>query len=264
MAVKESERYITALVDALKVLDLFELHGSLRLKDIVEITGLNKSRVIRICGTLSHMGFLVYNKNEMIYSLGARISALGGAYEKHNPLYSFGKPILEELALESRETCSIFIVRDSAPMCLVRAEGPQALRFVISEGARNTAWQGASSKLLLAFLEAKQQREIIQSILSSHADSLGITYASIQRELTLIKEHGFSFSKGQLISDVFGYSCPIYDYDGNVCAAISVTGPPHRVNAQNEDFILGLLRPASRKISEFLGAFHCDGDVVSI
>jgi len=61
---------------ALNVLDCFQVRFLLQLKKISELTGMNKSRIIQVCGTLVAKGYLGCNAEFHHYKPGSRILSL--------------------------------------------------------------------------------------------------------------------------------------------------------------------------------------------
>ena len=52
----EADRHVESVVSALTLLDCFERDEGLRLEDFHARTGLTRSRIIRLAGTLVHKG----------------------------------------------------------------------------------------------------------------------------------------------------------------------------------------------------------------
>jgi IclR family acetate operon transcriptional repressor len=62
-------------------------------KQLSERTGLYKSRILRLCGTLMAHGFLICMEGSN-YRLGPKLMMLGKIYERSNPLVFIARPIL--------------------------------------------------------------------------------------------------------------------------------------------------------------------------
>ena len=89
---KESERHVEAVLRAFQVLESLEGETWVSLKQISESTSLNKSRVIRLCGTLVSLGYIHQDPNTGLYTLGYRILPLARAYQRHNPVITHARP----------------------------------------------------------------------------------------------------------------------------------------------------------------------------
>jgi len=160
--VKEFTRHVDAVLKALDVLDCFQVHPLLPLKKISELTGMNKSRIIRLCGTLASRGYLVYDSESLHYKLGSRILALSKIYEQSNNLISLARPVLGYLARQTGESATLYVVDGLKRLCLAREEGTFSIRFNIMEGERMALYAGAGGKLLLAFGPEELRRKVLR------------------------------------------------------------------------------------------------------
>ena len=76
---KESTRHVEAVLKALDILDCFEAQPALSLGQLIEGTGLNRSRVMRLAGTLESRGYMGLEADGGHYRLGFRLLTLGKA-----------------------------------------------------------------------------------------------------------------------------------------------------------------------------------------
>lgn len=251
---READRHVDAVINALKILDLFEKSDRLRLKDIVKETSLNKSRVIRLCGSLIAMGYLLFSKADATYTLGTRLHLLGKAYSKNNPIYRIAKPILEQLAELSQETCSLFIIDNMQGFCLLRVEGPQPIRYSVSEGSRNELFQGASSKCLLAYADEASVKEVSRVMIEAKPDQdPDRLIKKLLAELDQIRRSAYAYSEGEVTPDLSALSCPVFDFNGKACAAMTTTVPTYRFSGEKRNELLHHLKKAALSCSRSLG-----------
>jgi DNA-binding IclR family transcriptional regulator len=74
---RESERHVEAVAKALSILECFaHSEPELSLKQLTEKAGLNKSRILRLCGTLAGQGFLIRMPRSS-YRLGPKLMMRG-------------------------------------------------------------------------------------------------------------------------------------------------------------------------------------------
>ena len=77
---KESEHQVEAVAKALNILECFTAsQPELSLKQLSEKTGLYKSRILRLCGTLIAYGFLI-RQEKSLYKLGPKLMMLGAQF----------------------------------------------------------------------------------------------------------------------------------------------------------------------------------------
>jgi DNA-binding IclR family transcriptional regulator len=251
--VKESDRQIDTVAKALCLLDCFtDAEPELTLKHLSEKTGLYKSRIIRLCGTLAAHGYLIRTPMAT-YKLGPKLMTLGKVYERTNPLTAVARPVMKELSALTGESTKLFVIEGRKRLCLVRERGPSPLQYAIYEGEIQELYAGAGGKLLLAFAPEAFQKEIIQRKRKKFTNETITDPDVLQKELDIIRRRGYAASKGELVSEVAGLSAPVYDYEGQVCAALTIAGPKQRFGTERRKQMLAQLLESAGKLSLLLG-----------
>ena len=251
--VKESDRQVETVAKALCLLDCFTAaEPELSLKQLSEKTGLYKSRIIRLCGTLVAHGFLIRTP-AATHKLGPKLMILGKVYERTNPLSSVARPIMKDLSALSGESTKLFVIEGLKRLCLVREKGPSPLQYAINEGETQELYAGAGGKVLLAFAPEALQREIIRHTLKKITATTIIDRNDLRKELENIRRQGYAFSRGELVSEVAGLAAPVFDHDGMVCAALTIAGPEQRFSPESRKLMLAQLLDAARQLSSLLG-----------
>jgi len=252
--VKESSRHVEAVLRALDILECFQVGPLLSLKKISDMTGLNKSRIIRLCGTLVAKGYLGYDSEAQHYKLGNRILPLSKAYEHSNNLISLSRPVLRNLADQTGESASLFVVDGLQRVCLAREEGTFSIRYNILEGQRMVLYAGAGGKVLLAFGPEELRRK---ALARDHLRKLTTTTIQdpkrLEKELEAVRRQGYASSYGERDSEVAALAAPIYSHDGKVCAALTIAGPITRFSKEHNVKHLKILQASAERLSRILG-----------
>ena len=252
--VKESTRHVEAVLKALDVLDCFQVQPLLPLKKISELTGMNKSRIIRLCGTLASKGYLVYDSEAQHYKLGSRILSLSKIYERTNDLISLARPVLRYLADQTGESASLFVVDGLQRLCLAREEGTSSIRYNIIEGQRMVLYAGAGGKVLLAFGPEELRRKVLgKSRLKELTPSKVKDPKRLEKDLEAVRRQGYASSYGERDAEVAALAAPIYSHEGNVCAALSIAGPINRFSPEHNVKHVKILLPSAERLSRMLG-----------
>lgn len=250
--VRESDRQIDTVAKALQILDCFTAEApELSLKQLSEKTGLYKSRIIRLCGTLIAHGFLI--RTEALYKLGPKLLILGKVYERTSPLTALARPVMKRLSALTGETTKIFVIDDHQRLCLVRELGPFPLRYAINEGDKQALYAGAGGKVLLAFAPEAFRGEIINNSLKKITPATIIDPDLLEKDLEGIRQQGYAFTKAELVPEVAGLAAPVYNHENIVCAAFTITGPIQRFTQERVDIMLKQLFEATHELSFLLG-----------
>ncbi len=251
---KESNKLIEAVDKALCLLECFsDADTELSLKDLSEKTGLNKSRILRLAGTLSSHGFLVRPKGSLGYSLGPQLLMLGKLYERSNTLVSVARLIMKDLVSLTGESVKLFVIQNKKRVCLVRELGPSRLHYAIKEGEILPLAAGAGGKVLMAYASSELRDEVLNQRLERVTPSTIVKRDQLIDELNAVRQQGYAISIGELVYEVGGVAAPIFDNEQKVVAALTVAGPIQRFNDGQYQEKLNHLLDASRQLSYMLG-----------
>jgi len=252
-APKEAGKLIESVDKALCILECFtDSTAELSLKDLSEKTELNKSRILRLCGTLAVHGFLVRRKGSL-YSLGPALMMLGKVYERSNNLISLSRPIMKDLALMTGESVKLFVLENKKRVCLARELGPSRLHYAIREGEELPLLAGAGGKVLLAYASKEFRDEVIEQGIERVTPATIVKREQLVEELAAIRKQGYAVSNGELVYEVGGIAAPVFNHEGKVVGALTVAGPIQRFT---EDLCKEKLRDlldATKKLSYMLG-----------
>jgi DNA-binding IclR family transcriptional regulator len=250
---KEANKLIESVDKALCILECFsDAYPELSLKELSERTDLNKSRILRLCGTLANHGFLVRRKGSL-YSLGPHCLMLGKIYERSNTLISLARPIMKDLALMTGESVKLFVIEDKKRICLARELGPSRLHYAIREGEALPLLAGAGGKVLMAYASSEFTDEILAQGLERVTPSTIVKREQLLEEFAAVRAQGYAVSKGELVYEVGGIAAPVFNNDRKVVAALTVAGPIQRFTDELCQEKLKDLLEATKKLSQLLG-----------
>jgi DNA-binding IclR family transcriptional regulator len=234
-ATKEMGRHIEVVMKALDILDCFFTRPSLTLKDITGFTHLNRSRIIRLAGTLTARGYLIYNPQEKRFHLGPRLLSLGKVFEANNTLISLGRPFLRELVQETGELASLYVIDGLERVALLREKGVHEISYSIMEGQRMVLYAGAAGKVLLASAPAEISKKVLSKRFLKRLTRKTIVDPNVlAQELEVIRRKGYATSEGERVSDVWSVAAPVFDHDQKVCCSIGITGPLYRISRRTQ------------------------------
>ncbi len=156
---KEMSRHVEAVLKTLDILDCFVHSPDATLKEIIDKTGLNRSRVMRLIGTLESRGYLTYDPHNRTYRLGSRVMTLGKAYELNNDLITLARPVLKHLADQTGEMASLYILDKFERVAIGRERGHHPIE-VIPE-AKENGWKSMRVLPVRCFWPIHQMRYAI-------------------------------------------------------------------------------------------------------
>jgi DNA-binding IclR family transcriptional regulator len=251
---KESAKQIESVDKALSLLECFsDRVPELSLKQLSEKTGLYKSRILRLCGTLMAHGFLIRQEGSL-YRLGPKLMMLGKQYERSNSLISIARPILRELASITGESAKLFVIQGTRRVCLVREKGTYPLSYHVEEGESFELYAGAGGKALLAYTSKEFRNQVLsEKVLQRLTPKTIVERNRLEQEFATIREQGYASSGGEVFTGVAGIAAPVFNHEGSVCGSVTIAGPKQRFTEDRHQEMLDSLLDSARKISQLLG-----------
>lgn len=253
-APKESAKQIDSVDKALSIVECFsDSVPEMSLKQLSEKTGLYKSRIMRLCGTLMAHGFLI-RMEDSLYRLGPKLMMLGKIYERTNSLISIARPILRELASLTGESAKLYVIEGHKRICLVREKGPNPLSYHVEEGESFELYAGAGGKVLLAYAPKAFRDQILgEKVLQRLTPQTIVERSRLEKEFATIRKQGYALSRGEMFPEVAGLAAPVFNHDNAVCGAVTIAGPIQRFTADRRREKLASMLEAARRLSRLLG-----------
>ncbi|MFD1019374.1 IclR family transcriptional regulator [Thalassobacillus hwangdonensis] len=251
-----------SVLKALKLLDLFsEEKTEITLKEASEMTKMPKPTVYRLLSTLEQAQFLMKTKeseHDSRYSLGLKLMELGHLVSDQLELRKIALPYMEALAQEINEVVHLVIVHQQKATYIEKVESTRALRLFTRVGKSSPLYIGSGPKLLLAYMDEDEQQQILEEAdLLKLSDHDPIDESELMEELLEIKEKGYAFSLGEQDLETTGISYPIYDFRGNVIAALAISGLSSHFEGENLLLIKHHAEDTAASISAQLGYKTC-------
>jgi IclR family KDG regulon transcriptional repressor len=241
---------------AVKILDCFTRERpELGVREVARRLGFSTSATGRLMMAMRQMGMLSQNPATKSYSLGPRVLTWAGTYLSTSDIRNTALPFLEELHQRTQETISLYILDGCERVCIERLESTQNVRFVAPRIGRHLPLHaGSAGKVLLAFLPAERRDEILAtSGLRPLTEKTIVDLPVLRAELEAIRRDGYAISYGEWILDASGVAAPIFDRNGDIIAAITISGPGQRFTGNTLSTYIASIVETAALISKELG-----------
>lgn len=220
----------TQAVDrALRVLEVIAEAGrALSLTEISARTGLHVSTTHRLIVTLRDRGFVEQERESGHYRIGPGAFRVGRSFLEEFNLGPRLRPVLAELATDTRETANLVIRYGLEAIYLDHVIGAQVAKLFTEVGQRVPLHCTAVGKVLLAY--ASDSRQLLPRLdLIRFTRHTITTRAALERELALVRARGYAVDKEEHEAGVACIAAPACTDDGTVVAAVGISGPSGRV-----------------------------------
>ncbi|WP_442867252.1 IclR family transcriptional regulator [Acidovorax sp. NCPPB 3576] len=196
---------VIAVTRALQLLEAFALGEShLPLAELSRRCGLHKTTVLRLARTLAQSGFMV-QREDGDWRLGPAAGWLGARYQAGFDVQNVLEPALRELTQATGESAAFYVREGNVRTCLVRVEGPQALRHHARMGEGLPLDKGSPGRVILAF-----------------SGEPGADYEAI-------RQRGYHWSIGEREQGVATVSAPVFGMHWRLMGSVCISGPQSRL-----------------------------------
>ena len=196
------------------------------LADLSRATGFYKSTLLRLIASLEKVA-LVVRRADGRYSLGPYAHHLGRAYEATYRLTETILPLLQALVDKGTESASFHVYHDAnSRACVLRVDSHHSTLDRIRVGDLLPLDKGAAGRLLTAYLvDGKSPAEV------------GLMLTSM----------------GERDPNCAAVASPVFGPDGDICGAISLSGPKERYSPAAVKKMAKLVQEAAADATRALG-----------
>jgi IclR family KDG regulon transcriptional repressor len=259
MSKPKSDYTIQTVSNALRLLEVFYGEPELGVSELSRRLGLHKNNVFRLLATLELGGYVEQSSATDRYRLGVRCLELGRAYSTSHSLVERARPVLANLVDQLGETAHLGVLRDFE---VVHLDGTSPGRLLVTStrvGQRLPIHCSALGKVLIgcsdnATREDYDRNMVADGGLEAVTPATVVDAIKLTEQLRTVGGQGYAFDLGECEVGLNCVATPVHGEDGEVVAALSVSGPGFRLS---EDFlfsrVLPVLSASSRDLSESLG-----------
>jgi IclR family transcriptional regulator, KDG regulon repressor len=238
-------------VDILQV--LAEDSRELTAGEVAGKLDLHKSTIHRLLTVLEHHGLIRRNGETGRYSLGLRLFDFGTRAVRGLRLRDQAQPHLDQLARETGETAHICVFDRTEMVSIAYAEGPRSLRMPATVGRRTPVYCSAVGKAMLAFLSEPIIDDVVDGPLRSRTEKTLVTREALLADLRQVRSRGYAVDNEEIEKGLRCVGAPVWNYTGDVVAAISIAGPAFRITKSRVPAIARAVLATTRGLSTELG-----------
>jgi DNA-binding IclR family transcriptional regulator len=238
---------------AITILDVLAQGGWRTGAEIARELHVHRSTALRLLGTLERHALVERDGKSAKYRLGHRLPQLAGVVTGESDLRSVARPVCEALAGALGETVTLDVLTGDEIVPIEQATGSRSVVNVNWLGRRTPAHCTASGKVILAFgPPAVRERLLARPLARSTAHTI-TDPAELDAQLNAAREAGLARTYEELEVGLDAIAAPVYDSGGEVLAALDVSGPSHRIRAEDRPELVRLTLEAAADLSRRLG-----------
>jgi len=238
---------------AVRSLELIAEAGELGVTQLGRKLGVHKATASRLVATLAEGGLVERDPVTEKYRLGFGLIRLAGAAMSGLDLVRTARPILEGLADRTHETVNLGVLSGDAVVYVDQVSGSDAIVSVNWVGRRTALHSSSNGKVLLAYLPDAERERILSRPLDAATRRTIVDRDVLEAQLRDARVRGYAHTLEELEDGVNAVAAPVRRGDGEVVAALSVSGPAFRMRPVDLPRIARMTMEAAGAVSRRLG-----------
>jgi IclR family acetate operon transcriptional repressor len=183
------------------------------------------------------------------YRLGLHLFELGQQVPRQRDLERLARPVMTDLRDATRHTVHLAVLEGREVVYLDVLPGPDAPALPTRIGGRFPAHATAVGKAALAFAPTTAVESVMAGGLPRQSPRTVTAPARLVRELERVRERRLAYDLEEGQMGVVCVAAPVFGADGEVIAALSVSGWSGRMNLERMG---AAIRPAAERLTEAL------------
>jgi DNA-binding IclR family transcriptional regulator len=240
---------------ALSVLEILAAHGEAGVTDIAAELGVHKSTAFRLVAVLESRGFVEQLADRGKYRLGFGVVRLAGAAAAQLDIAQEGRRVCQALAADLEETVNIAILDSDRAVNVSQVRGPAALSTHNWVGQGTPLHATSSGKVLLAHASDAVRKDVLSRELQRHTPATITDPEVLRQHLDQVVEQGWASTVEEFEVGLSAVAAPVRGADGDVIAALSVSGPSFRMGEQDFPRLARRVVSGADELSRRLGFF---------
>jgi DNA-binding IclR family transcriptional regulator len=241
---------------AISVLEILARRGEAGVSELAAEIDVHKSTAFRLLGALEGRGLVEQAGERGKYRLGFGLIPLAGAVADRLEVTRQGRVVYEQLAVDLGETINVAVLQEHWAVNIDQAMGPSTVATHNWIGRLTPLHCTSSGKVLLAHLDTERRAALLAASGMPALTPGTVTSAeALDAELDRVRKAGVAVVVEEYEVGLNAAAAPVFDRSGEVIAALSVSGPAYRVDAERLSEMAPPLCTAAAEMSRRMGWF---------
>lgn len=222
--------------------------------DISRKLQIPKSSASYILRTLEKQAYLNRDPETGRYRVGLKILSLSRGALSGIDVREVALPIMRHLMEKTTLTCHLAILDGPDAVYIEKVEPTGFLRVDTWVGRRMKVHATSVGKALVAHIpQERLEKMIAEAGMEKRTPKTITTMPRLLKELEKIRTQGYAIDDEENNMGARCLGAPVFDQQGNIEAALGLSGTTNQVNAQTMPRIVEALKDAARHVSMQLG-----------
>lgn len=213
-----------------------------------------KSSASYILRTLEQQGYLHRDPQSGRYRVGLKILSLSRGALSGIDVREVALPIMRNLTEKTSLTCHLAILDGPEAVYIEKVEPTGFIRMDTWVGRRMRVHATSVGKALVAYIpQERLEKMIADRPMEKRTPKTITTMPRLLKELERVRALGYSVDDEENNLGARCLGAPVFNQQGNIEAALGLSGPISQVNSQTMPRIVEALKDAARHVSIQLG-----------
>jgi DNA-binding IclR family transcriptional regulator len=227
---------------------------SLGFNQILSQTGLSRGTAHRLLSDLVEQGLLSQDAHRDEYRLGPMLFSIAALANEAPGLAERAILAMEALRDQFEETVVLSELHGDSVVPVRRIDGVHEMRMNQELGRRYPAYAGATGQVLLAHEDPDLLATYLKGLkIEPLTRATTKSARALRTRLDRIKKAGVGISLGQRVPEALAIAAPVFDRDGHLCYAITISGVASRWDAKRTLLAAAVLKSAAEAVSRDAG-----------
>ena len=221
--------------------------------DVARELHVHRSTALRLLGTLERHAIVERDPRTARYRLGRRVAQLASVVSGEFDLRNVARPVCEHLAVAAGETATLDVLVGDVIVPIEQATASTSVVSVNWLGGRYPVHCTASGKAIAAFAPDAVRERLLELPLDRVTPHTITARAGLEAQLVAVRREGVAHTHEELEVGLDAVAAPVFGAEGEVVAALDVSGPSHRVRAGGRPDLDRLTLEGAADLSRQLG-----------
>lgn len=238
-----------------KALDIIEFLAiqpdGMTVTEIAGALGRSVHELYRVVLVLEARGYLFRRTGSDRYRLSLKLFHLAHQTSSVRQFTDAALPIMQALSPKAQQSCHLAVMSGHEALIVLQIDSPLPMRYSVMLGAKFDFAETSSGVVIYAFSDAHAGQQLDAFLVSEgRSDEI----AEVHARANSVLRHGCEVKTSLAVTGVTNISVPVFDYLGQVVAALTVPYVPQRAATVSLEAVRDLAIAAGRAISLNLGA----------
>ena len=227
---KSAQNSIKSLERAMEVCEFLSERQGMPLTQLATELNQSPATVYRILVTLEKRGLVEFDHVAQLWHIGPRSFVIGARFIRRTNLVERARPIMRKLMEDTGETANLGVQQENSVLFLSQVETQASIRAFFPPGTLSPMHASGIGKALLAHMDELRLNTLFSKNQLERFTAFSITEpTALRAHLSDIRTRGYSMDNEEKNTGMRCIAAPVFDFNGEAIAGISVSGPTSRI-----------------------------------